>query len=51
MFAVSKKRKSSYSSFFLHPYKCTFFCTPLYLEVDPNPPLRLAVALSSYVRP
>lgn len=47
MFAVSKKGRVLTLPFFLHPYKCTFFCTPLYLEVDPNPPLRLAVALSS----
>ncbi len=47
MFAVPKKGRVLTLPFFLHPYKCTFFCTPLYLEVDPNPPLRLAVALSS----
>ena len=49
MFAVSKKGRVRTLPF-LYPYKFTF-CENLYLEVEPSPPLRLAVALSSYVIP
>lgn len=47
MFAVSKKGRVLTLPFFCILINALFFCNPLYLEVDPNPPLRLAVALSS----